>query len=218
MLYQNYIWDFDGTIFDSYPHTCEVFWSVLGEEGLQDRLTKDELMAHLLVSFGDAKRFSGISAEGYKRFDQITHLLGNAETKPLVVPYPDCEKVLKAVVDAGGKNFIYTHRNATTMWYLWKYGMLGYFTDVVLSEEKFPGKPAPDALLALMERNGLAKEECIMVGDREIDGLSGKNAGIAGALVNYPDALPDGRNPAEVSVLDYTAKNLTAFAELMGIL
>lgn len=218
MLYKNYIWDFDGTIFDSYPHTCEVFWAVLGEEGKQEGITKDELMAHLLVSFGDARRFSGISDEGYDRFNEITHRVGNAETLPVVVPYPDCEKVLRAVIEAGGKNFVYTHRNTTVLWYLWETGMLGYFDDVLVAEEKFPSKPAPDALLTLVRRNNLDVKTCIMIGDREIDGLSGKNAGMASALVNYPPALPDGSDPAEVSVLDYTAKSLTEFAEKMGIL
>ena len=56
-----------------------------------------------------------------------------------------------------------------------------------------------------------------MVGDREIDGLSGRNAGIASALVNYAPSLPDGRDPAEVSVLDYKAKSLTEFARMMEI-
>ena len=33
--------------------------------------------------------------------------------------------------------------------------------------------------------NGLDPAETIMIGDREIDGKSGKNAGIAGALLSY---------------------------------
>lgn len=218
MLYTHYFWDFDGTIFDSYPHTCEAFWHVLGEEGLQEGHTKEEIMLHLLVSFGDARRFTGISDEGYSRFLETTHRVGDAETEPKVYPFPDCNRVLKAVTDAGGKNYIYTHRNETVHWYLEKFGSAQYFTDYVIENDGFPSKPAPDALLALMERNHLDPKDCIMVGDREIDGLAGKNAGMAGALVNYPDALPDGRDPASVSVLDYTARSLTEFAEKMGIL
>ena len=56
-----------------------------------------------------------------------------------------------------------------------------------------------------------------MVGDREIDGMSGKNAGIAGALVNYPPFLPDGTSPADATKMDYTAGSLTEFARIMGI-
>lgn len=217
MLYKHYFWDFDGTIFDSYPHTCAVFWKVLGEESLQERFTQEEVMRYLLVTFAEARRVTGISEEGYKRFLEITHRIGDEETEPKVYPFPDCERVLKAVVNAGGKNYIYTHRNETVHWYLEKFGVAKYFCDHVIENDGFPSKPAPDALLALMARNQLDPKECIMVGDREIDGLAGKNAGMAGALVNYPDALPDGRNPAEASVLDYTAQSLTEFAEKMRI-
>ncbi len=217
MKYKNYIWDFDGTLFDSYPHSCQAFWQILGEEGKQEGTTKEEIMRYLQVTFAAAKEFSGISDEGYDRFWATVHLMGEEETFPRTVPFEDCEAVLKAVLEAGGKNYIYTHRNHSVHVYLEKFGMARYFSDAVTEEDGFALKPAPDALLALMERNGLKKEECIMIGDREIDGLAGHNAGIAGALVNYPAALPDGRDPASVTVLEYTAKSLTEFARAMDI-
>lgn len=217
MKFKNYIWDFDGTICDSYPHTCEVFWQILCEEGLDVRCTKDEIMRHLLVTFSDAREFSGISDEGYKKFLHLTHLIGDEELEPKVVPFADCESVLRAVVGNGGRNFLYTHRNFTAKWFLDEWGYSKYFTDMLMEEENFPLKPAPDALLALIGRNSLKPEESIMIGDREIDGLSGHNAKIVGALVNYPDALPDGRDPASVSEMEYTARSLTEFARLMGI-
>jgi phosphoglycolate phosphatase-like HAD superfamily hydrolase len=91
------------------------------------------------------------------------------------------------------------------------------FADCLIAEEGFPSKPAPDAVLALIARNSLDPAECVMVGDREIDGMSGKNAGIAGALVNYPYALPDGTSPAAVTAMDFSARSLTEFAVLTGI-
>ena len=217
MKFKHYIWDFDGTIFNSYPHSCEVFWNILGEENLREGRTKEEVMLYLQLSFADARKFTKISDEGYARFLRIVHLLGDEETLPVVVPFDDCEKVLRAVIKNGGKNYIYTHRNETVHWYLEKFGVADCFSDYVIENDGFPMKPAPDAINAIVERNGLDPDECIMIGDREIDGLSGKNAGIASALVNYPHSLPDGRDPAEASVLDYTAKSLTEFALMMGI-
>ena len=95
--------------------------------------------------------------------------------------------------------------------------MIDYFTDMVTADEHFPMKPAPDGLLALCKRNGLDASESIMIGDRIIDGSSGRGAGMSGALVNYPPHLPDGRSPAEGVDLDYTATSLTEFARLMDI-
>ena len=207
--------DFDGTLYDSYPHVCACCCQVLAEEGMEH--DPEDVMRHLLVSFADMKRHTGMSDEAYRRFVDRSHIVGDGEIEPVAAPYPDCEAVLRAVVEGGGRNYMYTHRGKTVYFYLEKFGMTRYFSDFVTAEDGFPSKPAPDAVLALMEKNGLAPEETIMVGDREIDGKSGQNAGIAGALVNYPPALPDGRSPAEVSEMDVIAADLCAFARQMGI-
>ena len=217
MKFKNYIWDFDGTLFDSYPHIMKCCWDMLREEGRDGLFDYGEVLAHLLVTFGDMKRFTGMPDDDYRRFVDRSHLLGDEEVLPRATPFPDCRDVLSAVAERGGRNYLYTHRNNTARRYLDTYGLTEFFSDMVTSEEGFPGKPAPDAVLALIARNGLTPEETIMVGDREIDGMSGKNAGIAGALVNYPAALPDGRSPAEVTAMDYTAASLTEFARQMGI-
>lgn len=217
MRYLNYIWDFDGTLFDSYPHTCEVFWQVMGEEGIQEGHTADEIMSYLLLSFAEAKKFVGMSDKAYERFFERVHYIGECEILPKVVPFEDCENVLRSVVEAGGRNFLYTHRGATAKYFLDLYGYSKYFTDMVMAEEGFLPKPAPDALNALIERNELRRADSVMIGDREIDGLAGHNAGIAGALVNYPEALPDGTDPAEVSSLEFTAHSLTEIAVMLNV-
>jgi phosphoglycolate phosphatase-like HAD superfamily hydrolase len=46
----------------------------------------------------------------------------------------------------------------------------------------FPSKPAPDAVNYICDTYGLDRSETVMIGDREIDVLSGKNAGCFGCL------------------------------------
>lgn len=216
MRWRNYIWDFDGTLFDSYPHLLECCMKVLAEEGLS--FPREDVGRHLQVSFGDMLAYTGLSDEAYRRFKEYELRIADAELDPPVIPFDDAEAVLRAVVQGGGRNYLYTHRNRTALWYCEKFGLLPYFADRVTSEEGFPSKPAPDAILALIRRNGLDPAECVMIGDREIDGLSGRNAGVTGALVNYPPALPDGRSPAEVTSMEICAPSLTEFASLAGIL
>ena len=122
MKYLNYIWDFDGTIFDSYPHTVRCLWDELTAEGLADSLSREDVERHILVSFNDMKRFTGISDEAYERFLERTHRIGEEEIEPKAVPFPDAEAVLSAIVKNGGRNYLYTHRNATARWYLDAYG------------------------------------------------------------------------------------------------
>ncbi|MBQ5355307.1 MAG: HAD-IA family hydrolase [Clostridia bacterium] len=217
MKYRHYFWDFDGTLFDSYPHTLRCCWDVMEENGLTDGWDRESVLRWLLVTFGDMKREVGMPDGVYASFLERAHRMGEDEIEPRVVPFPDAKAVLSAILRNGGRNYLYTHRNKTALLYLESFGFTDLFTDVVTAEEGFPSKPAPDAVLALMERNGLDPETCIMVGDREIDGMSGKNAGIAGALVNYPPALPDGTSPAAVTAMDFTAESLTDFARIMEI-
>jgi len=215
MKYKNYIWDFDGTLFDSYPHICECLLSILEKEGIREKFDAEMVMRHLCVSFGEAKSYSGLSAEAWQEFSVLHHLTGDMEAQPPIVPFADCEKVLREISAQGGKHFLYTHRNMTALEHIRNFGMEDCFEDFVTSEDGFPGKPAPNAILAIMERNGLDPAETIMIGDREIDGKSGKNAGIAGALVNAYPYLPDGTRPIEVSQMDYVAENLSELWEML---
>ena len=217
MLYRNFLWDFDGTLFDSYLHVMRCCWDALEDAGLAASLDWDMTYRCLLKSFATMKRYTGMPDDVYAAFVARSHLVGDAEVLPRAVPFDDAKDVLAAVVKRGGRNYLYTHRNETARWYLETYGLADLFADLLMAEEGFPAKPAPDAVLALIGRNGLDPAECVMVGDREIDGLAGKNAGIAGALVNYPPCLPDGTSPAAVTRMDYTAASLTDFARQMGI-
>ncbi len=215
MKYKNYIWDFDGTLFDSYPHICQCLLQILDREGIRDHFDPEMVMRYLCVSYGAARNYTGISKEAYRDFVDLQYVTGENETEPKVVPFPDCEKVLRAIMEAGGRHFLYTHRNMTAMEHIANFGISDCFADQVTSEDEFPSKPAPNAVLALMERNGLNPAETIMIGDREIDGKSGKNAGIDGALVNYYPRLPDGTSPADVSEMDYVASSLTELWEML---
>ena len=82
------------------------------------------------------------------------------------------------------------------------------FTGFVTRENGFPMKPAPDAIRYLLDEFQLDPAETIMIGDREIDILSGKNAGIHTCL------FTDGNPGAAASEAEYTAGNM---AELYAL-
>ncbi len=197
MKYLHYIWDFDGTLFDSYPHIRACMEKVLEEENLPYDST--ELWRRLLVNFAEGRKYAGVSPEAYQRFLDYYHTMGADEIEPRVVPYEGLRDLLRAIVENGGRNYLYTHRNKTSIGYLDQSGLTEFFADFVTSEEHFPAKPAPDAVLAILERNHLDPAECVMVGDRLIDGMSGINAGIAGVLITA--ATDDTKTPEN----DYNA-------------
>ena len=181
MKYTHYLWDFDGTLFDSYPHVLASLEKVLDEEGISCDHT--ELWRRLLVNYGEGRKYAGISPEAYKRFVEYQYIMDENEIEPKVIPFEGMRDLLEAIVKNGGKNYLYTHRNRTAVAFLDRFGMTEFFAYFVSSEENFPAKPAPDAVLAIIARNHLDPKDCVMVGDRLIDGMSGINAGIAGALI-----------------------------------
>ena len=52
-----FIWDFDGMLFDTYPHTLEAFCETCRRFGVP--FARDEVFAHLKVTVWDALRFYG---------------------------------------------------------------------------------------------------------------------------------------------------------------
>ncbi len=215
MLFKHYIWDFDGMLADSYPHIIRLFLDVLAEEGIP---SDEEFISRCFYrNFKTARERSGISNEAYKRFLSRHDKVGEEEEEPLVVPFPEIDGILRAIAEAGGVHYIYTNRNETVRYYVTKFGWDGYFKDIITSVNDFPMKPAPDALLDLMKRHGLDPAECIMIGDREIDGLSGVNAGMAGCLVTDKTADIDGNDPLAVSTMPFKCRRFTDLLTLFEI-
>jgi phosphoglycolate phosphatase-like HAD superfamily hydrolase len=101
----------------------------------------------------------------------------------LAKPMADVEKVLAKICETGRKNYIFTHRKcSTTAQYLEKYGLDRYFTEIVGPEApNFAYKPSPDSLLYLMDKYGMTAGDAVMVGDRDCDLGSARNAGICTA-------------------------------------
>ncbi len=180
---QNYIWDFDGMLFDSYPHITSAFLKALGEFGKD--ADYDEAKALLEITFADAYEHYDVSNEEKEVFRKYEHDYG---LRPIAVPFENTYTVLEALFNNEKKHFLYTHRgNETSQHYLEEYGMKKFFTAFVDSSMNFPSKPSPDAVNWICDTYGLDRSETVMIGDREIDVLSGKNAGTYGCLFTKKD-------------------------------
>lgn len=200
---KNFIWDFDGTLFDTYPHTVTVLHRYMAERGRQ--YDYDALYAICREHMGKARAFCKADEEEWNEYFRRE---ADINALPLAGPYRGTENVLASVTAAGGRNFLYTHRNAISIKYLQKYDFVKYFTGFVTMENNFPQKPAPDAILYLIGRFALNPKETLMIGDREIDILSGKNAGVSTCL--YMEGTPGVPN----TEADYTAENMEALQAL----
>ena len=185
---RHFIWDFDGTLFDTYPVIIRSMTSALAEYG-RDCDPRD-CMELMLDSIGVAlDRYSqrfGIPREEltatYERYNQAS--LKELEARPM----EGAREVLEAILKKGGKSYIFSHRRTGEIrLFLDKYGLTDLFEDMLGPDsEGFAWKPAPDGILRLMARHGMTREDTVMIGDRDCDLGSARNAGIRPAHLICP--------------------------------
>ena len=178
MRFTDYIWDFDGTLFDSYPAMTRGMVEALTRFGIT--APYGEVLFHMKRSVGKccAHYARGLSVEPQAISDMFQTTRQDRHT-PL---YPGAREMCLAVVQNGGRNFLYSHRDETAWASLKENGLMEAFTGGIISTDAFPAKPAPDALNHLCAAYSIDRETALMVGDRDIDLLAGQNAGIHGAL------------------------------------
>lgn len=190
---QHFIWDFDGTLFDTYPVIIEDLNLALREFGHGCEFP--ETMKLMLVNLGNAQRVYaekfGISREAVAEAYERHHARSNLEL--LAKPMAGVRETLEAICASGRHNYIFSHRKPSeTVAYLEKYGLSHYFTHIIgPGSAGFAVKPAPDAVLYLVERYAMSPAETVLVGDRECDLGSARNAGIRTLHLVCPVAPED---------------------------
>lgn len=185
-MIKEFIWDFDGMLFDTYPHTIEAFCTVMKRHGRI--IDRDEALSLFKITMLHAFDVYGVDDKLRSEFYEVENDIGFA---PCGKPYRGIPEILRYIKDSGARNYLYTHRDKVAVRYLDKYGLTGLFSDFVLRENGFPSKPAPDAIEYLVNKHGLDKKQCIMLGDRSIDIGSGQNAGISTCLFDEEGNLGD---------------------------
>lgn len=210
MRFENYIWDFDGTLCDSYPHTTMQFLRAMGW-GME---RYDEVFRRLQVTWLHAMEYCHMNEAEERAFRAAANSFA---VDPYPTLFPGCRAVLTAIRENGGRNFLYTLRDRESVRFLASAGVLDCFDGYVTKENHFPGKPDPTAVRYLMDTYHLDPRKTVMIGDRELDGDSGKNAGCAGCLLTFLTKNADGDDPLAVTHQDYGAGSFAAFAETMGI-
>lgn len=198
MNYKHLIYDFDGTLSDTYPCFTEAVLQTLKEYGLSD--TYESVYSKLKVSVGytfGRYDFPADKKEVSRRF----HDIHNEMAPRIQKPYPEAEEILRYAMAHGHKNYLFTHSGKIVKQLLDQWGIADCFEDIIDATMKFKTKPAPDALLYLCEKHGLDSKDCIMIGDRDIDTDCGRNAGMKGCLFD-PEHFYDSTD------VDYRIENL----------
>lgn len=173
-MFHSYIWDFDGTLFDTYPIMLDGFIQALADY----QINAEPKKIYRLLKEHSSKAVAETYQLDFSEFTERFHQKEAMDQRQPVV-FPEVYDTLKAIIQAGGKNYILTHRTvASTKELLANAGMLEFFEEIVGPEYQFPRKPDPSAINYLVEKYHLPRESTVMVGDRPMDIDAGKSAGI----------------------------------------
>lgn len=192
-MIRDIIWDFDGTLFDTYPEIVASFIKALKDNGIEE--CYENIIGYFMISESYAvKHFKELYGLDDTLEEKFIYYKKNIKPEDVML-FPFAEEVCREFAALGGRNYIITHRGDSTMKYLEKYGMQGYFTEVVTRENAFKRKPDPEAFVYLIEKYSIDKDKAMVIGDRECEILGGKAAGIKTCLYNTSnislDAAPD---------------------------
>ena len=204
---KNYIWDFDGTLFDTYPAMVDGAWQALKDFGIS--MGKKEIYFKMKkYSTSYLINESNLNA---REFNELFHRYEKESTE-VSRPFPETKQVLEMLKDNGGRHFILTHRLTESTWGLLKEHRLAHLIEEVVGiDQDFPRKPDPASLNYLIDTFHLERTDTMMIGDRRLDIEAGKNAGVATCLYDIDHFL--GEIPA-----DYVVGNLNEILTLQSII
>lgn len=189
-MYKACIFDLDGTLTDTLESMTRSVNLTLEEMGLPV-ITLDQcrefvgsgarkLMERTLKTCGDEelvrieeamKIYGRVFAENctyhVKPYDGIEEMLKELKEKGIYLA------VLSNKPDGQARNVIHTFFGDELFEY------------VQGQKEEIPRKPDPAAVFAIMEKAGVSREECVYIGDSDVDMHTGKNAGVKTVGVSW---------------------------------
>ena len=189
-----FIWDLDGTLLDSYGAIVEAAAQTAAEAGLDDsagevlKAVKRGSVREYLTDVG--ARSGRPPEELVDRYRRLTHGLDGSITL-----IPGAREALEELRHAGAVHFVYTHRGDSSGPILERLGIRDCFREIVTSGRAFRPKPSGEGVRYLTEKYGLDPERTWYVGDRALDVMCAKDAGVKAILYLPPDSCvsPTGR-------------------------
>lgn len=175
------VFDFDGTLVDSYPLIEEAFAHVMRTHRLDDAARELFRRSRGLPLPEQMKLVAPDMWEDLvATYRSVDSTLGHA---PVFRGIPTLVKKLRQAGSPLG--VVSCKRRALIEAELELAGLRGFFDVVIGFEDVTPSKPAPDPLLAAIARLGLSRSSAIYVGDSMVDLETGRAARVRTVLAAW---------------------------------
>jgi len=206
-MIENLIWDFDGSLFNTYPAMVRLFKQALLRKGYV--ASENEILSLMKDTLGKAVDFyldRGVDYAFYKDFKKSEEELDPAEQPP----FEGAREVCSIVVRNGGKNLIITHRSRKTAFKLLSYyEMTSLFSDIITRESGFKRKPDPDAFVSAIRNYRLNPRSTLSIGDRDLDVIAARDAGTKTCFFSQNGSRPTIR-------VNFTIDNLLQLEKIIS--
>lgn len=178
--------DFDGTLADTAPGIVLTMQKAFQQMGLpipSDSDVRQTIGLPLLEAVRRLGHFSLAQAEqGVEVYRQLFPIYEVGH----VSIFPEVLSTLKILHSKGLRHAICTSRTGVTLdLIMQRFGLAPYFETKLTCNDGCAPKPAPDMVLALLDRMGLKADEVLVVGDTTFDIEMGNRAGCRTVAVTY---------------------------------
>lgn len=183
------VFDLDGTLVNSLTDIAQSVNKGLIKAGLEEK--PFENFNHYVGDGREVmiKRAMGSFAEDEEKFS-IAWETFNSEYKihcnDNTCAYDGCAEMLKNLDEKGIKTAVLSNKPDEFVGRILKKVYPEHsFTEAWGKKPKYKMKPDGESLLAILEKHGISKEECIYIGDSDVDVYTAQNSGVKMAGVEW---------------------------------
>ena len=180
MKYKAVLFDLDGTVMDTIEDLNDAVNFTLREFGLPE-ITRTETMRYVGNGARRLMEQSVPAGTDPVLFETILGYYVNYYQEHCMVktgPYPGIPALLEQLHAAGLRQVIISNKPDAATKEIAERFFPGIMESVVGEREGLRRKPWPDMVFAAIETLGLTGEECVLIGDSEVDITTAKNAGV----------------------------------------
>lgn len=183
---KNILFDFDGTLVDSAPGIVKTMEQTFLRMGIAVP-SEAEMRATIGLPLLKALQLLGnLNDDDARKATDIYRELFPIYEVNYVKVFPSVIETLQALKDRGIRMAIVTSRDRVSYELIAdKRGLSMMFENVVTGADGITPKPAPDMVLALLERMGITADETLVVGDTTFDIRMGNTAYCRTCAVTY---------------------------------
>lgn len=189
--YDIYLFDFDGTTFDTSESLFPVF--LHGFEAIGKKCTPEDARMYMHHSIAQAAKMSGLTQEEIIPWSgEIIRALDYQDSLDLIKIFPETKETIIRLKNAKKRMAIVTGNVPSHCQKILKMFQLdGIFETIVGAGDYKHSKPDGEPCSIALSRLGRKNETAVYVGDSLQDIESAHNAGIDGILIDRNNEHPD---------------------------